>query len=44
MIAFVRHVLHFATVSRSVNAEETTATLDVIHERYTLRGKIPLNS
>ena len=84
MIAFVRHVSHFATVSRSVNADESTATylvkgqlffasshdlanqfeyaldpdqvvidlrqaniwdhstgatLDAIHERYTLRGK-----
>src|SRR5690625_5262237 len=33
MIAFVRHVSHFATVSRSLNADETTAT-------YVVKGQL----
>ncbi|HEY4577696.1 MAG TPA: SulP family inorganic anion transporter [Yaniella sp.] len=33
MIAFVRHVSHFATVSRSVDADETTAT-------YVVKGQL----
>jgi len=33
MIAFVRHVSHFATVSRSVNDDETTAT-------YLVKGQL----